>query len=94
MHIPPQARRNRTNGCGELREPLTRADLHWKLAMVGADRSSDRAEFRLRPGRASNKARWGADGAGTVELVDKRSLFVAIRLHQAAESVAMVTFFP
>jgi hypothetical protein len=45
-----------------------------KLAMVGADRSISSAEFRLRPGGASNKARWGTDWPGTVELVDKRSL--------------------
>jgi hypothetical protein len=74
MHIPPKVRRNRTYGCGELREHLTRAAMPWKLAMVGADRLIGRAEFRLRPGGAPNKARWGADWAGTVELVDKRSV--------------------
>ncbi len=35
MHIPPQARRNRTNGCGELREPLTRAVLHRETSHGG-----------------------------------------------------------
>jgi hypothetical protein len=43
--------------------------------MVGVGRLTTRTGFRLRPGGASNKARWGADGAGTVEFVDKRSLF-------------------
>jgi hypothetical protein len=42
---------------------------------VSADRSIGRPEFRLRPGGASNKAHRGADWAGTVELVDKQSLF-------------------
>ena len=43
--------------------------------MVGADRLIGRSEFRLRPAAGWNKARWGLDSAGTVELVDKRSVF-------------------
>jgi hypothetical protein len=43
--------------------------------MVVLTRSIGRPEFRLRSGRGSNKAHKGRDGPGTVEPVDKRSLF-------------------
>src|SRR5271165_5098730 len=74
MHIPPHGGRNRPYGCGELREPVTRAVLHWETSHGGRARSIASPEFRLRPGRGSNKAHWGLDRPGTVEPVDKRSI--------------------
>ena len=83
MHIPPQARRNRTNGCGELREPLTRAVLHretshggrWPLDRPVLDSGYARERHRTRHvGVRMGRELWNSWISG--------HFLVANRLHQ------------